>query len=138
MRVRANAWRSLTGEALSQPSRPNEGGAARMCPGPALYRRACVWEAVFSVGSWKHSSCCREKGGGGGQGTSTGCFCAGPELLQSESPYRKKAGVISTVQRPRACTHVHGPQQNNTEASMSAQRCCSGSGLFRLKALCKE
>lgn len=65
MRVRANAWRSLTGEALSQPSRPNEGGAARMCPGPALYRRACVWEAVFSVGSWKHSSCCREKGGGG-------------------------------------------------------------------------
>lgn len=37
----------------------NEGGALCMCILGQLCTDGRVWEAVFSVGSWKHSSCCR-------------------------------------------------------------------------------
>ncbi len=70
------------------------------------------------------------------RGTSTGSLCTGPELLQSESPYRKKAG--SSQQRSGLAqtdmhtpwnmhTHTHTVEQNNTRASVSAQRSSSGS-----------
>lgn len=149
MRVRANAWRSLTGdETLSQPSRQNEGGAVCMCPcpsytGPTSYRRACVGGGVQcrqleALKLLQRERERKKERGEGGTKVQAQAASAGPELLQSESPYRKKAGVISTVQRPRACTHVHGPQQNNTEASMSAQQSCSGSGSCLDLQLCAK
>ena len=78
------------------------------------------------------------------RGTSTGSLCTGPELLQSESPYRKKAGSSQQRSGPRthththAHTHTHTPEQNNTRASVSAQQSSSGSGSCLDLQLCAK
>lgn len=123
----------------------------------------CVWEAVFNVGSWKYSSCCRGREGErikegetpaqereAKRGTSTGSLCTGSELLQSESPYRKKAGSSQQYKRPRTQTHVcmHTSWRVHTHTHYGAeqhrgQRECTAvlhwkRVLFRLTAMCKE
>lgn len=69
---------------------------------------------------------------------------SGAELLQSESPYRKKAGS-SQAQQP--CTHKHilahihagaEQQQGQHECSECTAALYRKWDLFRLKALCKE
>lgn len=118
-----------------------------------------VWEVVFNVGSWKYSSCCccretererermKEKTAAqereAKRGTSTGSLCTGPELLQSESPYRKKAGS-SQQRRGLAHTNTHTPSHTHAGAEQhQGQRECTAvllrkRVLFRLTAMCKE
>lgn len=75
------------------------------------------------------------------RGTSTGSLCTGPELMQSESPYRKKAGSSQQRSSPahtNAHSLTHMLEQNNTRASVSAQQFSSGSSSCLDLQLCAK